>query len=103
MRSYRVTKPPLSRRWQVLAARVLSKGLLAEMLCSAYATSRSLCLFSPHSIKCADCVRYSVRCDGNFSTDDFDRLTTEQRKLKIARDAILERLPQEIDRIAQET
>jgi hypothetical protein len=77
MRSCRVTKPPPSRRWQMLAARVLSKGLLAEMPCSAYAISRSLCLFSPHSIKCADCVRCGVRCDGNFSADDFDRLTAE--------------------------
>jgi hypothetical protein len=103
MRSCRVTKPPPSRRRQVLAARVLSKGLLAEMPCSACATSGSLCLFSPHSIKCADCVRRGVRCDGNFSADDFDRLTAEQRKLEIARDAILERLPQETDRIARET
>jgi hypothetical protein len=35
--------------------------------------------------------------------DDFDRLTAEQRKLEIARDAIFERLPQETDRIAWET
>jgi hypothetical protein len=93
MRSCRVTKPPPSRRRQVLAARVLSEGLLAEMPCSAYAISGSLCLFSPHSIKCADCVRRGVRCDGNFSADDFDRLTAEQKKLEVARDAILERLP----------
>jgi hypothetical protein len=77
MRSCRVTKPPPSRRRQVLAARVLSEGLLAEMPYLAYAISRSLCLFSPHSIKCVDCVRCSVRCDGNFSADDFDRLTAE--------------------------
>jgi hypothetical protein len=77
MRLCCVTKPPPSRRRQVLAAHVLSKGLLADMPCSAYATSGSLCLFSPQSIKCADCVRYSVRCDSNFSADDFDRLTAE--------------------------
>jgi hypothetical protein len=77
MRSCRVTKPPPSRRRQVLAAHVLSKGLLAEMSYSACAISGSLYLFSPHSIKCADCVRRGVRCDGNFSADDFDRLTME--------------------------
>jgi hypothetical protein len=93
MRSCRVTKPPPSRRRQVLAARVLSEGLLAEMSCSACAISGSLCLFSPYSIKCADCVRRGVRYDGNFLADDFDRLTAEQRKLEIAWDAILERLP----------
>jgi hypothetical protein len=72
-----VTKPPPSRRRQVLAACVLSEGLLAEMPYSAYAVSGSLYLFSPHSIKCADYVRHSVHYDGNFSADDFDRLTTE--------------------------
>jgi hypothetical protein len=76
----------------VLATYVLSKGLLAEMSCSACVISRSLYLFSPYSIKCADCVRRGVRCDGNFSADDFDRLTAEQKKLEVARDAILERL-----------
>jgi hypothetical protein len=84
MRSCRVIKPPPSRRWQVLAARVLSEGLLAEIPCSACAISRSLCLFSLHSIKCADCVHRGVRCDSNFSTDDFDHLTTEQKKLELA-------------------
>jgi hypothetical protein len=103
MPTYRVSKVPTSRRRQVLAARVLSEGLLAEMLCSACAISGSLCRFSPHSTKCADCVHRGVRCDGNFSADDFDRLTVEQKKLEVARDAILERLPQETDRIARET
>jgi hypothetical protein len=61
----------------VLAARVLSEGLLAEMSYSAYAISGSLYLFSPYSIKCADCVHRDVRYDGNFSADNFDRLTVE--------------------------
>jgi hypothetical protein len=74
---YYMIKPPPSRRQQVLATRVLSKRLLAEMPCSAYTTSKSLYLFSPHSIKCADCVRYNVYCDDNFLADDFDRLTAE--------------------------
>jgi hypothetical protein len=98
-----VTKPSPSRRRQVLAAHVLSEGLLAEMPCSACMISRSLYLFSPHSIKCADCVRRGVYYDSNFSADDFDHLTAEQKKLEVARDVILERLPQETDRIARET
>jgi hypothetical protein len=77
MRSCYVIKPSPSRRRQMLAARVLSKRLLAKMLYSVCATSRSLYLFSPHSIKYADCVRRDVRCDSNFLTDDFDHLTTE--------------------------
>jgi hypothetical protein len=73
------------------------------MPCSACATSRSLYLFSPHSVKCVDCVRYNVYYNSNFSADDFNHLTIEQRKLELAQDAILERLPQEIDQITQET
>jgi hypothetical protein len=61
----------------VLATRVLSKGLLAKMLYSAYAISRSLYRFSPHSVKCADYVRRDIRYDDNFLADDFDRLTIE--------------------------
>ena len=95
-----MSKPVPSRRRQVLAARVLSEGVLTEITCSACAISGSLYHFSPHSIKCADCVRRGIRCDRNFSADDFDRLTREQKKLEVARDAILERLPQETDRIA---
>jgi hypothetical protein len=84
IRSCCMTKPsPLHHR-QVLAACVLSKGLLAEMLYSACATSRSLCLFSPHSIKCADYVRCDVCYNGNFSADNFDCLTIEQKKLEVA-------------------
>jgi hypothetical protein len=72
-----MTKPSPSYCWQVLAAYVLSKGLLAEMLYLAYMISGSLCLFSLYFIKCANCIHYDVYCDRNFSADDFDRLTME--------------------------
>jgi heterodisulfide reductase subunit C len=81
----------------VLATRVAFEGKEVEMLYSGCATSRSLCVFSDSLTRCAECVRCSVRCDGNFSIDDFDRLTIKQRKLKAVRDAILERIPQEIE------
>jgi hypothetical protein len=76
----------------VLAARVLSEGLLVKILCSAYVISRSLYLFSLHFIKCADYVHYRVYCDSNFLANDFNHLTVEQKKLKLAWDAILKRL-----------
>jgi hypothetical protein len=79
---------------------VLSQGLLAKMLYTACTTSRLLCLFSLHSIKCANYVCYDICYNGNFSADDFNRLTTEQKKLKMAHDVILKRLLQEIDQIA---
>jgi hypothetical protein len=61
----------------VLATRVASKGKEVEILYSGYITSGSLCVFSDSSTQCADYVRRGVRCDGNFSADDFDYLTAE--------------------------
>jgi hypothetical protein len=92
-----VIKPPSSHYQQVLATCVLSKRLLAKMSCSAYTISRSLCLFSPHSVKCADCVQHRICYNSNFLTDNFDHLTIEQRKLEVACNTILKRLLQEID------
>jgi hypothetical protein len=77
----------------VLATRVASEGKEMEMLYSGYATSGSLCVFSDSSTRCAECVRRGVRYDGNFSVDDFDRLTAEQRKLEAVREALLNRIP----------
>jgi hypothetical protein len=63
------------------------------MLYSGYMTSGSLYIFSDSLTRCAECVRRGVRYDGNFSVDDFDRLTAKQRKLEAVRDTILKRVP----------
>jgi Txe/YoeB family toxin of Txe-Axe toxin-antitoxin module len=47
-------------------------------------------------------VRRGVRCDSNFSIDDFNRLTAEQRKLEAVWEAFLDRILRETERIAQE-
>jgi hypothetical protein len=57
--------------------RVAFKRKEVEMLYSSYATSGSLYVFSDSLTQCAECVRSDVRCDNNFSVDDFDRLTTK--------------------------
>jgi hypothetical protein len=74
----------------VLATRIASKGKEVQMPYSGYTISGSLCVFSDSSIRCAKCVRRGVRCDGNFSIDDFDRLTAEQRKLEAVWEALLD-------------
>jgi phage FluMu protein gp41 len=66
------------------------------MLYSPYAASGSLYYFSKTSVKCSECVRRGVRCDGNFSTDDFDRLHAEQEKLERARQDALKRAAKDI-------
>jgi hypothetical protein len=65
---------------------------MAEMPCSECTALGSLYVFSASLTRCAECVRCSVRYDDNFSVDDFDRLTAEQRKLEAVRDVILERV-----------
>jgi hypothetical protein len=91
MPTYRVSKVPTSRRRQSLSARVRLQGVKADILCTPYAASGSLCYFSEASTKCSECVRRSVRCDGNFSADDFDRLYAEQERLERAQQDALER------------
>jgi hypothetical protein len=61
------------------------------MPCSPCAASGSLYYFSETSTKCSECVRRGVRCDGNFSANNFDRLHVEQEKLERARQDALER------------
>jgi hypothetical protein len=61
----------------MLATCVTSKRKEVEMLYSGCATSGSLYVFSDSLIRCAECVRRDVRCDSNFSIDDFDHLTAE--------------------------
>jgi hypothetical protein len=80
--------------------RVASKGKEVEMPYSGYTTSRSLYIFSDSLTRCAEYVYRGVCCDGNFSVDDFDRLTAKQRKLEAVRDTILEWVPQKTERIA---
>jgi hypothetical protein len=66
------------------------------MSCSPYAASGSLYYFSKAFMKCLECVRYDVQCDGNFSINDFDRLHAEQEKLKRARQDALKRAAKDI-------
>jgi hypothetical protein len=82
MRTIRVSKVPSSRQRKVLATRVASEGKEVEMPYFGYITSGSLYVFSDSLTQCAECVRHGVRYNSNFSIDDFDRLTTEQRKLE---------------------
>jgi hypothetical protein len=84
MPTYKVSKVPTSRRRQSLSARVRLLGVEADILYSPYIASGSLYYFFKASMKCSECVRRGVRCDGNFSADDFDRLYAEQERLERA-------------------
>jgi hypothetical protein len=77
MPTCKVSKIPSSRRRLALYARVRLEGVQVDISCSAYETSGSLYVFSAASVKCAKCVRRGVCYDGNFSSDDFDRLSAK--------------------------
>jgi hypothetical protein len=103
MPTYKVSKVPSSRRRLALYDRVRLEGLEVDMPCSTCATVGSLCVFSGASVKCAECVRRGVRCDGNFSRSDFDRLSAEQQKLEQARQAALQQVSKLSARIVKES
>ena len=81
---YYISKSSSTVRRKVFIARVLSEGDVAEMPCSSYMLSRSLCVFLALSTKCSECIRRGSRCDRNFSAEDFDRLIAERRRLEQA-------------------
>jgi hypothetical protein len=85
----RVGKPSSARRRQVLNARMRDLSVITDMPCSACSMSGVLCVFSDRSFKCAECIRRGVRCDGNFSAADFNRLGREKVKLEQAYQDIL--------------
>jgi len=58
--------------------------------CTPCDRARALCVFSKDSIKCAQCVRKGVACDGSFSAVDFDKLSEERDRLEAARTRAIE-------------
>jgi hypothetical protein len=90
MPTSRVGKPSSTRRRHILSARVRELGVVVDMPCSACSSSGALCIFSHRSSKCAECLRRGIRCDGNFSAVDFDRLGREKVKLEQARQDALD-------------
>jgi hypothetical protein len=103
MSTPRVGKPSSVRCRQVLSARVRELGVATDMPCSAYSVSGVLYVFSDRSFKCVECIRRGVRCDGNFSAVDFDRLGREKVKLKQACQDALDRAARSAANVARET
>ena len=60
--------------------------------CTPCARARTLCVFSGDSVKCSECTRKGVLCDGNFSEADFDKLSEEKAKLEAAQTRAIEEL-----------
>lgn len=90
MSANRVVKPSSTHRRRVLSARVFELGAASSMPCSPCSAAHLLCVFSAQSPKCSECIRRGIRCDGNFSAAEFDRLREEESRLQKARRAALE-------------
>jgi hypothetical protein len=79
-----VQKVPSFTRRSTLAAKIKRLKAIAMVLCTSYARTRTLYVFSRDSIKCSECIYKRVACDGNFSKADFDKLLEEKDRLKAA-------------------
>jgi hypothetical protein len=55
------------------------------IVCLPCARASALCLFNLSFSKCAKCIRKDVSYDDSFSKAEYDKLSEEQAKLKVAR------------------
>jgi Zn ribbon nucleic-acid-binding protein len=84
MPSYRVGKSSSTKRRVDLVRRLKSQGLVAMVACSRCEAAYTLYVFVESALKCIECVRKGCGCDGNFFSEDFNRIKKEKKKLKVA-------------------
>jgi hypothetical protein len=84
MPTYRVSKPSSTSRRKGLVLRVSTLGKAAVILCSSCTSSGARCVFSSLSLKCLECIRRRVACDGNTFTEDFNKIESKKKKLELA-------------------
>jgi hypothetical protein len=89
MPTYRVSKTSSTSRRKGLVLRVSAVGKAAVMLCSPCTSSGARCVFSSLSLKCSECIRCRVACDGNTFTKGFDKIESKKKKLELARQSAL--------------
>jgi hypothetical protein len=86
-----VCKPSSIRRRADHANRLRALGREIQIPCSRCEEKQLLCILAKGSVKCVECVRSAVHCDGTFSAKDYDKLQSEMLKLEQARRAVLKR------------
>jgi hypothetical protein len=84
MPTYRVSKTSSTSRRKGLVLRVSAVGEAAMMLCSPCTSLSARCVFSSLSLKCSECIRRGVACDGNAFAEGFDKIEFEKKKLELA-------------------
>jgi hypothetical protein len=59
------------------------------MPCSPCGGSGARCVFSSLSLKCSECIRRGIACDGNAFAEGFDKIESEKKKLELAHQSAL--------------
>jgi hypothetical protein len=90
MPTYKVSKTSSTSRRKGLVSRVSALGKAAVMPCSPCTSLGARCVFSSLSLKCSECIRRGVACDGNAFAKGFDKIESEKKKLELARQSALE-------------
>jgi hypothetical protein len=84
MPTYRVSKTSSTNRRKGLVLRVSAVGKAAVMLYSPCTSSGARYVFSSLSLKCLECIRRRVACDGNAFAKGFNKIKSEKKKLELA-------------------
>jgi hypothetical protein len=85
MPTYRVSKTSSTSRRKGLILRVSAVGKAAVMPCSPCTSLGARYVFSSLSLKCLECIRRRVACDGNVFIEGFNKIESEKKKLELAR------------------
>jgi hypothetical protein len=86
---YRVSKSSSTSRRKGLVSRVSALGEAIVMPYSPYVSSGARYVFSSLSLKCSECIRRGITCDGNVFAEGFDKIESEKKKLELARQSAL--------------
>jgi hypothetical protein len=92
MPAYKVSKPSSISRRKGLVLRVSALRKAVVMPCSPCTGSGARCVFSSLSLKCSECIRHGVACDGNAFTEGFDKIESEKKKLELAHQSALKQI-----------
>jgi hypothetical protein len=87
---YRVSKSSSTSRRKGLVLRVSTLGEATVMPCSPCTSSDARYVFSSLSLKCFECIRRGIACDGNVFAEGFDKIESAKKKLELAYQSTLE-------------
>jgi hypothetical protein len=70
-----------SQRRHLWADSKFRSGTVAMRACSSCLSRNTLCVVSPSSSRCEQCVRHNRQCELDSPVDQLDKLSTQENKL----------------------